>query len=76
MKRSVINAGIVVTKGVASIDSAKKNVAPINTGRRPMRSASTDKPNAPSNMPNRLALNTGPSAAFETCHSPITLGAT
>jgi hypothetical protein len=76
MKRSVSSAGIVVTSGVASIANAKNSVEPISTGRRPIRSASTDKPSAPSSMPNRLALNTGPSAPFDTCHSRITLGAT
>ncbi len=75
-KRSAIRAGMVETSGVASMLSAKNSVAPISTGRRPIRSASTDKPSAPSSMPNRLALNTGPSEALATPHSAITLGAT
>ncbi|MDR8996982.1 hypothetical protein FEP67_03109 [Burkholderia multivorans] len=75
-KRSAISTGIESANGVASIVNAKNSVAPISTGRRPIRSASTDSASAPSSIPNRLALNTGPSACFGTCHSAITLGAT
>ncbi len=75
-KRKAVSTGKLSVNAVAIIETAKKNVEPINTGLRPMRSASTDKPSAPSSMPKRLALKTGPSAAFDTCQSAMTAGAT
>ncbi len=67
--------GTEVTRAVRIIIPAKNSVAPMSTGRRPIRSASMLKKSAPIRTPKLAAANTGPSAALGTPHSRTIDGA-
>jgi hypothetical protein len=54
---------------VSSVRKAKKIVAPISTGRRPILSASMPLISDPNSTPRGKALKTTPSAGREMCSS-------
>src|SRR5579885_2690785 len=75
-KRITSNCSTEVTRAVNRVTTEKNRHAPINTGLRPIRSASILSRIEPNNTPTSAALSTDPSTAPVIFHSSISRGAT